>query len=195
MEYWRGVRREVGRGIQEVCNVCWIGVDWPLQWRWTWLEFDVRYAVGKFVGGGVRTLGRGVRKKGGSDEPPEPPGYGPELGETKLCAAIVEAGWNTSHPKNHTGDITDQTPTPHRSHPSTVQGAGVVCRVLDEGIHSAQWNSVRWHQRQLHHPCPHHDVTPCAPMSGEKEHVRAHLANLLQQSIWSYWSQHPPRQT
>ena len=30
-------------------------------------------------GGGVRIFGRGVRKKGGSDEPPEPPtpGYGP----------------------------------------------------------------------------------------------------------------------
>ena len=28
--------------------------------------------------GGVRTFGRGVREKGGSDEPPEPPpGYGP----------------------------------------------------------------------------------------------------------------------
>ena len=27
---------------------------------------------------------------------------------------------------------------PHRSHPSTVQGAGVVCRVPDEGSHSAQ---------------------------------------------------------
>ena len=30
-------------------------------------------------GGGVRIFGRGVREKGGSDEPPEPPppGYGP----------------------------------------------------------------------------------------------------------------------
>ena len=26
-----------------------------------------------FVWGGVRIFGRGVRKKGGSDEPPEPP--------------------------------------------------------------------------------------------------------------------------
>ena len=35
--------------------------------------------------GGVRIFGRGVRKKGGSDEPPEPPpGYGPVL-VTILC--------------------------------------------------------------------------------------------------------------
>ena len=27
--------------------------------------------------GGVRIFGKGVRKKGGSDEPSEPPGYGP----------------------------------------------------------------------------------------------------------------------
>ena len=43
-----------------------------------------------------------------------------------------------SHPKSPTGDITGQTPTPHHSHTSTVQGAGVVCRVLDEGSNRAQ---------------------------------------------------------
>ena len=38
------------------------------------LESDARYGVGKFKrGGGVRIFGRGVREKGGSDEPPEPP--------------------------------------------------------------------------------------------------------------------------
>ena len=38
------------------------------------LESDARYGVGKFErGGGVRIFGRGVREKGGSDEPPEPP--------------------------------------------------------------------------------------------------------------------------
>ena len=43
------------------------------------MEFDVRYAGGKFVGGGSY-FWKGVRKKGGSDEPPEPPpGYGPEV--------------------------------------------------------------------------------------------------------------------
>ena len=31
--------------------------------------------------------------------------------------------------------------------------------------------------------CPHHDVTPCAPTSGEKEHIRVDLANQLQQSV------------
>ena len=37
------------------------------------LESDARYGVGKFErgGGGVRIFGRGVREKGGSDEPPE----------------------------------------------------------------------------------------------------------------------------
>ena len=43
-----------------------------------------------------------------------------------------------SYPKSPTGDITGQTPTPHHSHTSTVQGAGVVCRVLDEGSNRAQ---------------------------------------------------------
>ena len=39
----------------------------------TW-ELGVRYTVGNIeVGGGVRNFWRGVRKKGGSDEPPEPP--------------------------------------------------------------------------------------------------------------------------
>ena len=38
------------------------------------LESDARYGVGKFErGGGVRIFGRGVREKGGSDQPPEPP--------------------------------------------------------------------------------------------------------------------------
>ena len=49
------------------------------------LESDARHGVGKFerggglsgIGkferGGVRIFGRGVREKGGSDEPPEPP--------------------------------------------------------------------------------------------------------------------------
>ena len=41
-------------------------------------------------------------------------------------------------PKSLTGDITGQTPRPHRSHPSTVQGAGVVCRVLDGTSNNAQ---------------------------------------------------------
>ena len=36
------------------------------------LESDARYGVGKFERG-VRIFGRGVREKGGSDEPPEPP--------------------------------------------------------------------------------------------------------------------------
>ena len=51
-----------------------------MQRRWTCLEFDVRYAVGKFVGGGGRIFGRGVRQKGGGvGRTPErpPPGYGP----------------------------------------------------------------------------------------------------------------------
>ena len=36
------------------------------------LESDARYGVGKFERGGC-IFGRGVREKGGSDEPPEPP--------------------------------------------------------------------------------------------------------------------------
>ena len=39
----------------------------------TW-ELGVRYTVGNIeVGGGGRNFWRGVRKKGGSDEPPEHP--------------------------------------------------------------------------------------------------------------------------
>ena len=51
--------------------------------------------------------------------------------------SYVPPSWNLKQaeilpiPKNITGDSTGQTPTPRRSHPSTVQGAGVVCRVLD----------------------------------------------------------------
>ena len=38
------------------------------------MEYDVRDAVEMFeVGGGVRFFWRGVREKGGSSEPPEPP--------------------------------------------------------------------------------------------------------------------------
>ena len=41
------------------------------------LESDARYGVGKFErGGGVRIFGRGVREKGGSDEPPLVTGLG-----------------------------------------------------------------------------------------------------------------------
>ena len=36
------------------------------------LESDARYGVGKFERGGSY-FGRGVREKGGLDEPPEPP--------------------------------------------------------------------------------------------------------------------------
>ena len=38
----------------------------------TW-ELGVRYTVGNIEVGGVRNFWRGVGKKGGSDEPPEPP--------------------------------------------------------------------------------------------------------------------------
>ena len=41
-----------------------------------YLQFDVRYTRWE-VYGGVRIFGRGVRKKGGSANPPNPPGYGP----------------------------------------------------------------------------------------------------------------------
>ena len=60
------------------------------------LESDARYGVGKFErgGGGVRIFGRGVREKGGSDEPPEPPlvtglqwnaKSGPKVGDGKVA--------------------------------------------------------------------------------------------------------------
>ena len=37
------------------------------------MEYVVRDNVGKFEVGGVRIFWRGVREKGDSDEPPEPP--------------------------------------------------------------------------------------------------------------------------
>ena len=71
MEYSRGVRKEVGRWPQEVGQVCLVGVDT--------VEIDmlkIRCQICSCeVWGGVRIFGRGVRKKGGSDEPPS--GYGP----------------------------------------------------------------------------------------------------------------------
>ena len=38
---------------------------------------------------GVRIFGRGVREKGGSDEPPNPPGYGPGPYNNKLSSNIA----------------------------------------------------------------------------------------------------------
>ena len=40
------------------------------------------------VYGGFRVFGRGVRKKGGLDEPQTPPGYRPDLGAEK-CPLLV----------------------------------------------------------------------------------------------------------
>ena len=41
-----------------------------IQQRLACMEFDVRYMQLRSLWGGVRIFGRGVRKKGGSDEPP-----------------------------------------------------------------------------------------------------------------------------
>ena len=56
----------------------------------TWLEFDVRMQLGGLCVGGVRIFGRGVRKKGGSDEPP-PPGYGPDA-DVVIVRKAIELG-------------------------------------------------------------------------------------------------------
>ena len=49
-----------------------------IHWRWTCLEYDARYGVRKFEeAGGFVIFWKGVREKGGSDEPPNPPGYEP----------------------------------------------------------------------------------------------------------------------
>ena len=53
------------------------------------MEYEVRDAVGNIeVGGGVRNLWRGVREKGGSDEPPEPPLVTGLCVRTKCAASI-----------------------------------------------------------------------------------------------------------
>ena len=66
------------------------------------------------------------------------------------------------------GDITGQTPTPHRSHPSTVQCAGVVCRVLDETSNSSVASKTA--------PPPLHSsrcYTMCPNVWRERTHTRS----------------------
>ena len=66
-----------------------------IQLRWTCLEFDVRYAVGKFVGAGSY-FWKGGSQNGGSEEPP-PLVTGP----TKV--QITSSGMSTLHVLNRTG--------------------------------------------------------------------------------------------
>ena len=73
----REVRRAIRRGSKRL--VMYAESESEIQWRWTCLEFDVRYAVGKFGGGGFVFLEGGLAKRGVRTNPRTPPGYGPEF--------------------------------------------------------------------------------------------------------------------